>query len=66
MDFFFNLPKAAGGFKGILLVVDQESKMVKLILCNKGVTMEKTATLYMKYVYCNYELPVLIVSDQDM
>jgi hypothetical protein len=35
--------------------------MVKLILYNKEATVEKTAILYMKYVYCNYRLPVLIV-----
>jgi hypothetical protein len=39
--------------------------MVKLILYNKEITIEKTTTLYMKYVYCNYRLLVSIVSSQD-
>jgi hypothetical protein len=39
--------------------------MVKLIPCNKGAIVKKTATLYIKYVYYNYELLVSIVSDQD-
>jgi hypothetical protein len=62
---FFNLPKAIEGYNRVLLVVDQELKIVKLIPYNKEATAEKTAILYMKYVYCNYRLPVLIVSDQD-
>jgi hypothetical protein len=66
MDFFFNLPKAIGGYNGVLLVVDEESKIVKLISCNKEATTEKTAMLYMKYVYCNYGLPVSIISDQNI
>jgi hypothetical protein len=65
MDFFFNLSKTIGGYDRVLLVVDRESKMVKLISCNKEATVEKTATLYMKYIYCNYGLLVSIVSDQD-
>jgi hypothetical protein len=63
MDFFFNLPKAAGGYEDILLVVDRESKMVKLILCIKESPWRRQ--LYIKYVYCNYGLLVLIVSNQD-
>jgi hypothetical protein len=65
MDFFFNLPKAAGGYNKVLLIVDQKSKIVKLISYNKETTVEKTAILYIKYVYCNYRLPVSIVSDQN-
>jgi hypothetical protein len=65
MDFFFDLPKTTGGYDRILLIVDQKSKIMKLISCNKETTAEKTATLYMKYVYYNYGLPVSIVSDQD-
>jgi hypothetical protein len=49
----------------VLLVVNWELKIVKLILYNKEATTEKTAMLYMKYIYCNYELLVSIVSDQD-
>jgi hypothetical protein len=46
------------------LVVDQKSKIVKLISCNKETTAKKIATLYMKYIY-NYGLPVSIVSNQN-
>jgi hypothetical protein len=65
MDFFFDLPTAEGGYNGVLLVVDRFSKLVKLIPLTKDISASKVAQLYLKYVYCNYGLPVSIVSDQD-
>jgi hypothetical protein len=65
MDFFFDLPTADGRYNGVLLVVDRFSKLVKLIPLTKDVSASKVAQLYLKYVYCNYGLPISIVSDQD-
>jgi hypothetical protein len=65
MDFFFDLPTAVRGYNRVLLVVDRMSKLVKLISLTKGAMGEKVAQLYLKYVYCNYGLPVSIMSNQD-
>jgi hypothetical protein len=65
IDFFFNLLVTEGGWNGVWLVVDRFSKLVKLILIKKDMSVERLICQYMIYVYCNYELPVSIVSDQD-
>jgi hypothetical protein len=65
IDFFFDLPTAQGGYNGVWLVVDCFSKMVKLIPLTNKITVEKAVKLYFQHVYCNYDLPETIVSDQD-
>jgi Integrase zinc binding domain len=65
MNFFFDLLTTEGGYNGVWLVVDCFSKMVKLIPITKTVTVEKTTCLYIKHMYCNYELLKTIISDQD-
>jgi hypothetical protein len=66
MEIFFDLPTTKGGYNGVWLVVDYFLKIVKLIPVTKTVIAEKAVCLYMKNVYCNYELPKTIISDQDM
>jgi hypothetical protein len=63
IDFFFDLPTVKGGYNRVWLVVDHFLKMVKLIIVTKMITIEKTARLYMKHVYCNYKLLKTIISD---
>jgi hypothetical protein len=65
IDFFFDLPVTEGGWNGVWLVVDRFSKLVKLIPVKKDMSVERLIRQYMIYVYCNYGLPVSIVSDQD-
>lgn len=65
IDFFFDLPTAPGAWDGCMIVVDRNSKLVKLVPVKKNMELEGIIRQYMKYVYCNYGLPASIVSDQD-
>jgi transposase InsO family protein len=62
-DFTTNLPLSKG-FDSILVVVDQFSKEVEFIPCNKTTTALDTARLYLHNVWKNHGLPSSIVSDR--
>jgi Integrase zinc binding domain len=66
LDFFFDLPTGVEGWDGVMIVVDRFSKLFKLVPVKKSMELEGIIRQYMKYVYCNYELPASIVSDQDL
>ncbi len=50
-------------FDSILLVVDHLTKMVRLILCNKSITTEKTVKLFLDHVFRYHGFPKGIVSN---
>ena len=57
MDFITDLPPS-DGFDSIFIVVDQGlTKGVILMPCNKTITAEQTADLYIKNVFVNHGLP---------
>jgi hypothetical protein len=62
-DFTTDLPLSKG-FDSILVVVDQFSKEVEFIPCNKTTTALDTARLYLHNVWKNHGLPSSIVSDR--
>jgi hypothetical protein len=62
-DFTTDLP-LSNGFDSILVVVDQFSKEVEFIPCNKTTTALDTARLYLHNVWKNHGLPSSIVSDR--
>jgi hypothetical protein len=53
----------SNGFGSILVVVDQFSKEVEFIPCNKTTTALDTARLYLHNVWKTYGLPSSIVSE---
>ena len=62
MDFITDLP-LSNGYNSILTIVDQFSKEVEFILCNKTATALDTAKLYLFHVWKDHGLPHTIVSD---
>jgi transposase InsO family protein len=60
-DFTTDLP-LSNGFNSILVVVDQFSKEVEFIPCNKTTTALDTARLYLHNAWKNHGLPSSIVS----
>ena len=53
------------GFDSIFIVVDQGlTKEVILMPCNKTITTEQTADLYIKNVFVNHGLPDIMISDR--
>ena len=64
MDFITDLP-ISNGFDSIFIVVDQGlSKGVILMPCNKTITAEETAKLYINNVFIQYGLPDIMISDR--
>ena len=55
----------SNGFDSIFIVVDQGlSKGVILMPCNKTITSEETATLYIDNVFIQYGLPDVMISNR--
>ena len=63
MDFIVDLPPFEG-FDSIFIVVDRLKKMAHFVPCNKTVTGEETARLFIDNVYKYHGLPDDIISDQ--
>ena len=64
MDFITDLPES-DGFDSIFIVVDQGlTKGVILMPCNKTITAEQTADLYIRNVFKNFGLPDVMISDR--
>ena len=65
MDFITDLPKSKG-YNTILTIVDQGcSKVIKFIPCNKEITGEGVAELYLQHLFPWYSIPKCIISDRD-
>jgi hypothetical protein len=56
MDFITNLPSSKA-FDSIFVVVDQLTKMAHFMPCNKTVTCEETARLFIDSIYKYHGLP---------
>ena len=64
MDFITDLP-ISNGFDSIFIMVDQGlSKGVILMPCNKMITTEETAKLYIDNVFIQYGLPDVMISNR--
>ena len=63
MDFIVELPLSEG-YDSILVVVDRFSKMTHFIACNKEITAQATAELFMRNIVRIHGLPKSIVSDR--
>ena len=65
MDLITDLPKA-GKYDTILTIVDQGcSKATKFIPCQKTITREEVARLYLKHLLPWFGIPKRIISDRD-
>ena len=63
MDFMTDLP-VSQGFDSLFVVVDCLSKATIIAPCNKTITAEETAKLYMNHVWRHTGLPQQVISDQ--
>jgi hypothetical protein len=65
LDFIVKLP-VSQGFNSILTITNQGcTKAAIFIPCNKDITAEETATLYIKHVFAHFGLPTKVISDRD-
>jgi hypothetical protein len=65
LDFIVKLP-VSQGFDSILTITDQGcTKAAIFIPCNEDITVEETATLYIKHVFAHFGLPTKVISDRD-
>ena len=63
MDFITDLPESNGA-DAILVVVDRLTKMAHFVPCNKTITSEQTARLFIDNIYKSHGLPEDIISDR--
>jgi hypothetical protein len=63
MDFITDLP-VSQGFDSLFVVVDRLSKATIIVACNKTITAEETAKLYMNHVWRRTGLPQQVISDR--
>jgi hypothetical protein len=65
LDFIVKLP-VSQGYDLILTITDQGcTKAAIFIPCNKDITAEETAALYIKHVFAHFGLPTKVISDRD-
>jgi hypothetical protein len=65
LDFIVKLP-ISNEFDLILTITDHDcSKAAIFIPCNKTISVEGVATLYLHYVFPQYGLPLKVISDRD-
>ena len=65
MDFVFGLLKDSHGNKGIVIFVDQLSKIAYLAIVPDSIDGEGTAQLVIDRIFRQHGLPRAIVSDRD-
>ena len=65
MDFIVKLP-LSNGFDSILTNTDHDcTKAVILVPCNKTITAEGVAKLYLEHVFKRVGLPKILIHDRD-
>ena len=65
MDFIVKLP-LSNSYDSVLTIMDHDcTKAVILIPCNKTITAEGVAKLYLEHVYKHVGLPKVFIHDQD-
>ncbi|GJP52126.1 hypothetical protein CLOM_g11223 [Closterium sp. NIES-68] len=65
MDYVTGLPAGPSGNDAILVVVDRLTKMANFIDCQRTITTEQTAQLFIANVIRLHGLPSAIISDRD-
>jgi hypothetical protein len=63
MDFIMDLP-VSQGYNSLFVVVDRLSKATIVTPCNKTITAEETANLYMETVWRRTGLPHQVILDR--
>ncbi|GAB5489762.1 MAG: hypothetical protein Pars2KO_33320 [Parasphingorhabdus sp.] len=63
-DLVTDLPESQG-YTAVAVFVDRLTKYVRFAPCNKEITAEQYAQLFMEYVFRHFGLPEVIVSDRD-
>ena len=66
MDFITRLPKLAGNFDSIFVVVDKLTKVSHLIPTQMNASALDIAQLFVKEVVRLHGIPVCIISDRDV
>jgi hypothetical protein len=65
MDFIVKLP-LSNGFNSILTITDHDcTKAAIFIPCNKTITAEGVAKLYLQHIFKRFGLPQKVISDRD-
>jgi hypothetical protein len=64
LDYLTHLRESIG-FKSVVIVADDLTRMAHFLPCTKTVTAEETATLFLHGVYRFRVLPRVLVSDRD-
>jgi len=65
MDFVTDLPESTtSGYTGILVVVDQLTKMVIYLPCWKDIDSPELARMFFEQVICKHGIPDNIVTDR--
>jgi hypothetical protein len=64
MDFIEQLPRSAGIYDAILVIVDRLTKMGIFIPTHTGITAEELAKIFLSNVFAKHGLPADIISDR--
>ncbi len=64
LDLIVNLPWS-DGFNAILVTVDHLTKHLQFILTTTGLTTKEFTLLFVKYVACQFGLPISMICDWD-
>lgn len=64
MDFVTALPITSRGYSAILVVVDELTKMVRIIPCTENVGAKETAELFLRYVFKDHGMPLQFITDR--
>ena len=65
MDFVTKLPKTAGGYDAIWVIVDRLTKSAHFIPIRETYSMDQLTRLYIKEIASKHGAPVSIISDRD-
>ena len=65
MDLVTDLPTSTSGYDTLLVFVDRFTKMIRIAPCNKTVTAEGIARLFIDTVFKLHGMPASLVSDRD-
>nr|GFB18852.1 hypothetical protein [Tanacetum cinerariifolium] len=65
MDFITKLPKSSQGYDTIWMIVNRLTKSAIFVPIRETDPMERLVRMYLKEVVMRYEIPVLIICDQD-
>ena len=65
MDFVTKLPKTAGGYDAIWVIVDRLTKSAHFIPIRETYSMDQLTRLYIKEIVSKHGAPVSIISDRD-